>query len=55
MSTTCRTCTTFAAPGLGSDTLFTLFVLPAFYALFVRDHSRSEGHTPAERADGERS
>ncbi|HET8700408.1 MAG TPA: efflux RND transporter permease subunit, partial [Nitrococcus sp.] len=32
------------ATGLGIGTLFTLFVLPAFYVLLARDHSRSEGH-----------
>ncbi|MDN5849572.1 MAG: efflux RND transporter permease subunit [Nitrococcus sp.] len=42
------------ATGLGIGTLFTLFVLPAFYILLAREHSQIEGHAPAESANGER-
>ncbi|MCG6886706.1 MAG: efflux RND transporter permease subunit [Proteobacteria bacterium] len=38
------------ASGLGIGTLFTLFVVPAFYLLLARDHSRTENKTAPERA-----
>lgn len=41
------------ATGLGIGTLFTLFVLPAFYVLFARDHSRSQRHASVENTAGE--
>ena len=40
------------ATGLGIGTLFTLFVLPAFYVLFAREHSRVEGQASAEATHG---
>lgn len=41
------------ATGLGIGTLFTLFVLPAFYVLLAREHSRGDGQALAENVDGE--
>jgi len=38
------------ASGLGIGTLFTLFVVPAFYLLLARDHSRTENKTAPETA-----
>jgi len=35
------------ATGLGIGTIFTLFVLPAFYLLLARDHNASESQAAA--------
>ncbi|MDX5329482.1 MAG: hypothetical protein LPK06_11945, partial [Marinobacter sp.] len=40
--------------GLGIGTLFTVFVLPAFYILLARDHhgSAADEYTEADNNDG---